>query len=268
MGSTSFYQTYHGDGTVQQAYAQLVSDAREEYGWDPYNGTISTTGGVRAVAVKPMRLKEAEELAETRLDNLNKWEECEAIPLVAETAAEYEQLPDQEAYFTVSGAVFNDPVLLHMATRQTLGMNANLEITEVSLKVERPSFKRMATVEKRVVAEAPKEAAETRYFILPADPNRSRSLRDDLAWDKGHPSQAAARAALDSVLLYGFSGIPDVEAEIIGVTRRVSGAPLVKATVSAKKVTGTFVVKTRRIIKPATFGTERAGFYFYGWAAC
>lgn len=267
MGSSTFTDVYRGPGTAEQAYSELVSQALSEYGHDPYNGTISTTRGVHLVGAKPMTLAEAEKLADTRVERLSKWSNCEAIPLVAETRAEYEQWPDQEVHLTVSGEVYNDPAKLALAARKALGMNANLEVTAVELKVERPSFKRLATVEKRVVAEVPKEPAETRYFILQADPNRSRSLSEALEWDKGHPSQAAARAALDTVLRYDYGGIPDVQAEIIGVTRRASGAPLVKATVSAKKVTGTFIVKTRLLTKAATAGTERDGFFFYGWAA-
>ena len=265
MGASSFYDIYRGSATAQEAYAQLVSQAREEHGWDPYNGTISTTGGVSPVPVQPMTVAQAEELAETRIDKLNKWEACEAIPLVAETPPEYEKLPDMEAQLTLTGAVYNDIDLLKTAARQSLKLPKGVEITDCVVKIERGSFIRLATVEKRVVVEVPKEGTETRYFILTGV---GKIRGDQLDWDKGYPTQAAARAALDTVLRYDFRGIPDVEAEIIGVTRRVSGAPLVKATVSAKKITGTFVVSTRRLIKPATYGTERAGFYFYGWAAC
>lgn len=264
MGSHDFGNIYRGTGTVEEAYRDVVDEALSMHGHDPYNGTISTTSGVRLVPVKPMNLADAEELASSRIDKLSKWDTCEAIPLVAETEPEYEILPEQEAYFGVTGAVYNDQAQLALAARKALGMNANIEITEVALKVERPSFNRMATVEKRVVAEVPKEPAETRYFILT---KLGRMRGEDMDWDKGYPTQAAARAALDTVLRYDYHGIPAVEAEIIGLTRRVSGAALVKATVSAKKVTGTFVVKTRRMVKPATFGTERAGYYFYGWAA-
>ena len=268
MGSTSFYQTYTGPLSVEYAYRELVAEARAEYGYDPYNGTISTTGGVRLVGGAPVTIEEAAALAETRIDNLHKWESCEAIPIRSYTPPEYEAWPDQEVQMTVSGAVYNDKTLLAMAARQTLRMNANLEITEVAIKVQNPGFTRLASVEKRVVAEAPKEKAETRYFITRVDPNRQHSLREALDWEKGYASQAAARAALDTVLRYDFHGIPDVEVEIIGLVRRASGAPLVKATVSAKKVTGTFVVKIRRQTKPPVHGTDRAGYYFYGWAAC
>lgn len=261
MGSSSFSDVWRGTGTVEEAYQELVSQALVEYGHDGYNGTISTTRGVRLVPGKPTNLADAETLAETRIDKLSKWDVCEAIPLVAETPPEYEKWPDQEVHLSVSGEVYNDQARLFLAARKALGMNANLEITEVSVAIERPGFARLAKVEPQVKAEAPKEGTETRYFIL-------AGRQPSLEWEKGHPTQAAARAALSTLLRYDWNRIPNVEAEIIGVTRRKSGAPLVRATVSAKKVTGTFVVKTRRLTKPATFGTERDGFYFYGWAAC
>jgi len=262
MGSTSFTEVYYGKASAPDAYSELVSQALVEYGHDGYNGTISTTRGVSLVKVQPMTVEAASALAEMRIEKLSKWDVCEAIPLVAETRAEYELWPDQEVHLTVTGAVYNDQAQLALAARKALGMNANLEVTEVKIKVDRDAgYKRLGTVEKRVVAEVPKEPAETRYFIT-AGP------RTTYDWDEGYPTQAAARADLGKVLRYDYNGIPDVEAEIVGLTRRKSGAPLVKATVSAKKVTGTFVVKTRRLTKRATAGTERAGFFFYGWAAC
>ena len=264
MGSHSFEDVYHGPLSVKEAYSELVEQARLEYGHDPYNGTISTTGGVHLVQTQPVTHEEAVKLAETRIDKLSKWEQCEAIPLVVQTPAEYVTLADTEVGLVVSGAVYNDPALLQQAARKALRLGNGVEITECSLKIERPSFNRVARVDKRVVAEVPKEPAETRYFILTGV---GKIRGDDLDWEKGHPTQAAARAALETVLRYDYHGIPDVQAEIVGLVRRASGAPLVKATVSAKKITGTFVVKTRREIKAATVGTERAGYYFYGWAA-
>jgi len=45
MGATNFDETHFGKN-VKEAYADAVDDARFEYGFDPYNGTISTTNGV------------------------------------------------------------------------------------------------------------------------------------------------------------------------------------------------------------------------------
>jgi len=48
MGATDFYVTVIGDfKTIEEAYRQAVVEAIEQYGADPYNGTISTTSGVK-----------------------------------------------------------------------------------------------------------------------------------------------------------------------------------------------------------------------------
>lgn len=258
MGSTSFGEEYRGPLNLDDAYQSLVDAARSEYGWDPYNGTISTSGGVSAVPVAPMSIEDASALSETRIEKLSKWGPCEAIPLLAQTPAEYAPMADQRVTVTVSGAVYNDPaklgpILLHAAT----GVKG-AELTDYRLERD------TATVAVRVESEAPKEKSETRFFVL----TRGGNTQGQLDWDKGYPTQAIARAALDSRLMHSWRSIPDVQAEIVGITRRVSGAPLVRATVSAKKITGTFVVSLRRQTKAATVGTVRDGFYFYGWAAC
>lgn len=48
MGAISFRQRWHG-ATLQQAYKKAVEVAISDYGTDNYNGTISTTNGVRDV---------------------------------------------------------------------------------------------------------------------------------------------------------------------------------------------------------------------------
>jgi hypothetical protein len=48
MGASFFRTAYRGK-SMSDAYSSAVSDAEEEYGHDPYNGTISTTNGVTDV---------------------------------------------------------------------------------------------------------------------------------------------------------------------------------------------------------------------------
>ena len=43
MGATDFSKFYIGKKTPQEAFEELSDQARSEYGYDPYNGTISTT---------------------------------------------------------------------------------------------------------------------------------------------------------------------------------------------------------------------------------
>jgi len=51
MGSTTFYHKKTAPN-MKEAYNQLVEDAIDEYGNDPYNGTISTTNGFVDVTKK------------------------------------------------------------------------------------------------------------------------------------------------------------------------------------------------------------------------
>lgn len=51
MGSTTFYHKKTAP-SMKEAYNELVEDAIDEYGNDPYNGTISTTNGFVDVTKK------------------------------------------------------------------------------------------------------------------------------------------------------------------------------------------------------------------------
>ena len=260
MGSHTFDNTYYGDVTADQAYKALVEEALYDEGHDPYNGTISTTEGFRVVQTTPVTLAEAERISNERIENLHKWGECEAIPLVAETPAEYGESETGTVELNVTGDVYNDSKKLDACLRKVLGLKAVDSIDGWS-NVRPWDTNRTTKVEVGVKAEAPKEKAVTRYFVLPH--------RGMPAWEEGFATQAEARASLKTgVLRYGFNSIPDVDVEIIGITRRESGAPLVKGTVFAKKVTGTLTVRYRRRVKAGTAGKTRAGWYFYGWAAC
>ena len=48
MGASFFKTTYRGK-SLSDAYNSAVEDAEDEYGHDPYNGTISTTTGFRVL---------------------------------------------------------------------------------------------------------------------------------------------------------------------------------------------------------------------------
>lgn len=260
MGAHTFDNTHYGDMTAAQAYRALVDEALYAEGHGPYNGTISTTGGFRVAQSTPVTLAEAVRIGEKRIDNLRKWEACEAIPLVAETPTEYSESETGTVELNVTGDVYNDSKKLDAYLRKALGLKT-IDTIDGMYNVRPGSVDRTTTVEVGVKAEAPKEKAVTRYFVL--TPHAGMP-----AWENGFATQAEARASLkNGVLRYGFNGIPDVDVEIIGITRRESGAPLVKGTVSAKKVTGTLTVRYRRRVKAGRAGTKLAGWYFYGWAA-
>lgn len=260
MGAHTFSNTYYGDVTAKQAYAALVEEALHTEGHDPYNGTISTTGGFRVVRDNPVSHAEATRIDAERIMSLTKWGECEAVPLLEETPAKYSDTVSATVEVSVTGDVYNDTKRFQAYLRKTLSLKATDMIEGWS--AVRAGEHRSIEVVERVKAEVPKEKAVTRYFIV----KEGGGLPE---WEHGHASQALARAALKSGILGGGNyRIPDENVEIIGITRRESGAPLVKATVSAKKITGTFLVRYRRCVEAAKVGTKQAGWYFYGWAAC
>lgn len=262
MGSHSFEKVTYTTTSVNEAYRRVCDDARHEDGHSGYSGTIATTSGVRVAAANPMTLAQARALASARIDSLSKWDVCEAIALVAETPAEYEALGERQVEVTVTGATYNDPAALKVAIAKALKVKVEA-IASAHLahdRTEQPHRAMLSFVPK-VTAVAAKAKTETRFFIV--NPAEQRMPR----WEDGHPTQAAARAALPTILRYRWGNIAPVEVEIISMTRRVTGEPLVAATVEAKTVTATFTVALQRLTKKATAGTTQAGWMFYGWAA-
>lgn len=142
------------------------------------------------------------------------------------------------------------------AALRTLGARARLRAGEAVTDV------RIATREERVqgrlypttiqqiaakfktVVTAPKEKTETRYFLID-----QRSKVSDLDWDRGFASQAAARAAATDAITNGHSR--ERVLDVIGISRRVSGAPLVRVERQVTKVTLTASVTISRAKKDA-----------------
>ena len=55
MGACNFTDIYVGKGTPQEAFRELFEQARVEYGYDHYNGTISTTRLVKVLELPPRK---------------------------------------------------------------------------------------------------------------------------------------------------------------------------------------------------------------------
>jgi hypothetical protein len=88
MGAHNF-ETYQSGADLNQAYRDACQEALYESGHDPYNGTISTTGG--AVAYQDKAVPETaiqqvinevwKKMDNGELDYVAKWENCAAIPV-------------------------------------------------------------------------------------------------------------------------------------------------------------------------------------------
>lgn len=83
MGSTTFYHKRTAP-SMKEAYNELVEDAIDEYGNDPYNGTISTTNDFVDVTKKfkdsGKKLSAFMESAEDVMDKRDCWGICTVEP--------------------------------------------------------------------------------------------------------------------------------------------------------------------------------------------
>lgn len=76
MGATNFFTQETGN-SIGEAYDNAVEDARSEYGSDAYNGTISTTSGVKDYTSKFKQSgMSIDEFSEKYLDHAQKWGHC------------------------------------------------------------------------------------------------------------------------------------------------------------------------------------------------
>lgn len=266
MGSHNFENATYSHTDARSAYDALVRDALYESGHDGYNGTISTTGGFRIASRTPMTLAQARAYADKHLDEYEKWDECGAVPLVAETEAEWDT-PDtytagpwrKTFTFDVRGATAPD----HAQIKAAVAKHAKVKADQIVL-VRHNSHSVVKDV--TVKAAAAKAKTVTRYFIT--DPKMAQMP----PWEKGHPTQAAARAAAVAALSVtgqtsGWERTSDVQWDVIAITRRETGEPLVTINRAVKGWTVTVEYVVRTLIKPATAGKTVAGWYFFGWAA-
>jgi len=78
MGATNFILSVKAK-SAQEAYKKAVTEATEEYGFDPYNGTISTTNGFRMFTTSASDVREIYQFCDDNLDRTEKWGQCGCI---------------------------------------------------------------------------------------------------------------------------------------------------------------------------------------------
>lgn len=293
MGAHNFETVIYTTASMEDAYHQAVADALHDAGHDPYNGTISTTSGVRLSPLatgKPLPDHKIDYSAlGERLDYLSKWEDCEALPILRSIPAERERVGTVDVDVTVPSELFDSgpyepktlAALEAAATtevRKRIRSTGKLEthvfgkdsmVTPVpgDAKEYEVSFMGQALIvqQPKASTRATKGKTETRYFII----NPKMPTLPD--WEQGHATQAAARAALPTALSRSAAQWRGRESfSIIAMTRRTGGEALVEHTVDARAGARTKVrvgVTVHRLVKPAQV-TDEAGWLFYGWAAC
>lgn len=252
MGSTNFENVYYGDSTMDDAYRELCERETQEYGRDPYNGTIATTTGVRLLVGSPMSELAAFRLAEAHLDEFTKGEACGAIPLVGRAQA---KTCTRTVKVTVGGPI--DYESLRTAVEATLAdgevagdihWNWNTGYTAVGSDLPLP------VVKTKIEAAATEGAAVTTYAVL----------CDGRVLEQGFVTQAAARAqalALAKAATFAKTQTYSVRA----VISRDHGDPDLVRVV--RTVVSTKVTCRVTVALPVSPSAHRGGWLFFGWAA-
>lgn len=128
MGAQSFIQRSKGNSVID-AYSKACKDAIDQYGNDTYNGTISTTGGVKDETAEWKRSKlSAYEYAEKRLEDTGKYHGaigiCERSPVINTNKirsvvknAPIKGTSKWELRYTVYCGMINETMLKSFATK-------------------------------------------------------------------------------------------------------------------------------------------------------
>jgi len=288
VGSHSISNTVWFDGradgntvtarTAEAAWRHLYEQSLHEDGHGSYSGGFGTTSGVRDVRMAPVTVDEAQRIAwgkcdeGGRGDDLLKRERCEAIPLVRTTPATYTPTVEQNVTVTLTAAQAADRDKIKAAVAKAAGVNVG-EVESFHTakdKTWKPVLRNIVT---RVKAITGKERIVTRYFVIGnhqdlALPTTAKAWLES-KW--GFDKVSEARAALERLAVEDQTHVGGAYAarkvEIIGVTRRTNGEPVVSASIEARTVDVTYTVATRTMLTPAKHGTTHAGWLIYGWAA-
>ena len=252
MGSTNFENVYYGDSDMTDAYRELCERETQEYGRDPYNGTIATTSGVRLLVGSPMSELAAFRLAEAHLDEFTKGEACGAIPLV--DRAEVKPCT-RTVKVTVPGPV--DYESLRTAVEVTLAegevagdihWNWNTGYTAVGSDLPLPVAKT------KIVAAATDGAALTTYTVL----------CDGRVLEQGFATQAAARAQALAIAKAETSAQTHTYGVRAVTSREHGDADLVRVV---RTVVSTKITCRVAVALPVPASAARKGWLFFGWAA-
>lgn len=293
MGASNFDLIVYGKKSMQDAYQEAYDEALYMDGHDGYNGTISTTEGVWPSPISSIPVREDQidhEAISVRLEYLNKWGHCEALPIREVIPARHDYLGVIEVEARMPSALFERsadhaerraetqrvflrevrkalkagnsiPFMYDFLGRTSHALKA-ADVDLSALEVDRV----VATPEKaaqRASTRATAGKVETRYFIL------REGQQEIPRWESGHSSQAEARAHLPKSLRDPYR-VTNEAYEVISMSRRASGEGLVAHEVSLSGRGKTVPVRLKGALSVRTAKakvTGRTGWYFYGWAA-
>lgn len=265
MGSTTFTD-YVAGTNLKLCYDQAVEQATHEHGFDDYNGTISTTSGAVLYQHHPVTLERAYEIASSdAVEQYHKWDACGAIPVCESTNVDTREV-ECEITLLGPGHLYSRKEEIDRLIRQAGKVKPTESVIEWEIKRENMYTPNPGTITRKVTVKATEGKTETRYFVTGPDIFGNADRPD---WDRGHKTQAAARASLTKWLNDGHGrprpapSEPFVDYEIVGITRRVSGAPLVTGYAELVKTVYPIKATVGRVV----LGTDIIGYCFFGWAA-
>jgi hypothetical protein len=244
MGATEFTTQVYRTTTMASAYRAAVEEATHEYGYDGYNGTISTTSGVRSVVNRPMTEQGAKLYAAVH-DDGQKWESALGIPVADDKNFTFKKikitvsLDPSEEEFSFSPKYALQDKARKMAFR-TYG--EKVHAVDVTPKVKTKTVVTSATG-KSVLRY--RVGAGYRSALFDTKAKAVAAAKKEVADGRGVASIQAVRVYPDS----DFDD-PTTVAEVREIT--------VSATAN--------VVVT--IAEPKKWDTPTAGWMFYGLAAC
>lgn len=251
MGATDYMNVVEGTD-VRTAYNEIVEQEGYESGYS-YSGTISQSDGYDVVTYTPMTVSQAEALAYKEMeDYMEKSGPARAIPVVKHTPATYNDSVEVDVEFKVSLEEYN-----------SYGPEKNLAALKAAKVKSNAAVYTMRT-HSAVLTETTKVTTTeggkvTKFFAIPIGSEKMPK------WESGHPSQAAARAAIAD-LPKTFRG-EVLNYEVFSMTRRESGAGFVESKTTVKHVTVNATVTYATVKTPAKDGTEQWGWMFYGLAS-
>lgn len=268
MGADTFLETYENEADLQKAFSYAVQASGWENGHGGYSGSLAEKGDVVLISNAPRSKEDAYTLAQELIDARDpriddKWGPAGAIGY---GTIEYGPKTTRtvRVTVTVTGPHDLESEAVRKAVLATVKVKTDEKVTSITghglsgriAGKDLPEPKRTY----KVKATAPKAKTVTKYIVI--------GSKGHGAWETGFSTQAEARAwavkAIENPR--GWDASRDAEYEIVTVTRRETGEPLVKVTRELVKTVHTVDVEITHA-KTLTKAPKNEHWLFFGWAS-
>jgi len=246
MGSSFISESFYTTASAKEVFGELYDRDLSEHGYDAYSGTFATTYFVGEQHKTPEYEVDIDLDGDGRLyEPLHKGE-ATAYPILA--------VDDKKRKKITKKIVVKNGEEFRTVSRNSLKLKENERINNIRILSQEETSS--------VAAVAVKEKVVTKYFII--GKHLANTLDD---WSTGFDTQAAARARATE-----FMKSQDTKSrystkhnmvEIVGLSRRESGAGLVEITRTVKKTDYEIEI----IVDTVILG-KRGGWLIYGIGSC